>query len=148
MEARIADAVRSAPAESSKAQLATDAFAGAVEELLRTLAYNAGRDPIDVVSELRVAHDAGDADTGIVLPEGTVTDAAETGVLDPLTVRRAAYETAVQVATLVLRVDDAMDATFSTEPAGPGESIYDDRAEASSGSKRKARRGRSGTDSV
>jgi thermosome len=46
-------------------QLAVDAFASAVEIVPRTLAENAGLDPIDILVELRAAHDKGNTNIGI-----------------------------------------------------------------------------------
>lgn len=120
---------RRATTYGSKEQLAVTAFADAVEGLVGTLAYNAGYDPIDARSELHRRHAAGDDRTGIVCPEPRLTDVVDAGVLDPVESKRRAYETATEVAGIVLNIDDAIDATFTDEPITPDEAIDDDAAE-------------------
>src|SRR3989344_6448727 len=44
---------------SGKEQLAVNAFADSIEIIPRTLAENAGLDPIDILTELKAAHDSG-----------------------------------------------------------------------------------------
>jgi chaperonin GroEL (HSP60 family) len=58
-----------------------------------------------------------------------VDDCLEAHVLDPVALTRDAYLYATDIATLLLRIDDTLDATFDEEPPGPGESIYDEPAE-------------------
>jgi chaperonin GroEL (HSP60 family) len=130
VEMELARAVRArATGLPTKAQLAVEAMADAFETVVATLVRNAGADPIDAIADLRMAHAAGDLDAGFVLPEGTVQSATEAGVLDPVAYRRRGVVAACELADLVLRVDDAVDATFSDDPLGPDDVIYDDRAE-------------------
>ncbi|WP_136603313.1 TCP-1/cpn60 chaperonin family protein [Salinigranum halophilum] len=130
IEMELARAVRArATGLSTKAQLAVEGMADAFETVVATLARNAGADPIDAVADLRMAHAAGSLDAGFLLPEQTVESATEAGVFDPVAYKRRGIVAAFEVADLVLRVDDAIDGTFSDEPLGPDDVIYDDRAE-------------------
>jgi len=129
-EIGIADAIRErALTTGSREGLVLDAVADSVDDLTRTLGRNAGLDPLSVVADVRSAQRAGTPTAGVVLPNRKVADVVAAGVLDPLAVRLEAYETAFQVAIFLLRIDDAMDATFTREPAGPDDAIYDERAE-------------------
>ena len=130
IEMELARAVRARATDlPTKAQLAVEGMADAFETVVATLARNAGADPIDAVADLRMAHAAGGLDAGFVLPEREVKSATDAGVFDPASYRRTGIVAACEVADLVLRVDDAIDATFSDEPLGPDDVIYDDRAE-------------------
>jgi chaperonin GroEL (HSP60 family) len=130
IEMELARAVRArATGLSTKAQLAVEGMADAFETVVATLARNGGADPIDTVADLRMAHAAGELDAGFVLPSGEVQSATDAGVFDPVAYRQRGLVAASEVADLVLRVDDAIDATFSDEPLGPDDVIYDDRAE-------------------
>ncbi|ADE02155.1 TCP-1/cpn60 chaperonin family protein [Haloferax volcanii] len=130
IELRMAAAVREAArAEPSRAQLAMTAFADALEAVVATLVRNAGEDHVELLADLKAAHAAGDDAAGFVLPDGEVGNAAECGVFDAAATKRRVVLRASEVANLVLRVDDAVDADFTEEPAGPGEAIYDEEAE-------------------
>jgi chaperonin GroEL (HSP60 family) len=127
---RVAGAVRRAARETGTREgLAMNAFADAVESLVGTLARNAGLDPLSTIADLRAAHEADRDAAGLVLPAGKVDDCLEAHVLDPVALTRDAYLYATDIATLLLRIDDTLDATFDEEPPGPGESIYDEPAE-------------------
>ncbi|MFB6080636.1 MAG: thermosome subunit alpha [Haloferacaceae archaeon] len=110
-EIKIAGALREAAAGiEGRKQLAVEAFADAIEALPRTLAQNAGRDPIDALVELRAANDEGRA--GIVGAGGTaeMVDPVERGVLDPAAVKREAVRSATEAATMIVRIDDVISA--------------------------------------
>ncbi|MFC4360465.1 TCP-1/cpn60 chaperonin family protein [Halobium salinum] len=129
-ELRLAAAVReSATGVDSKAQLAALAFADALESVVASLVRNSGGDPLDVVADLRAADHAGEGPAGYLLPGRIVGDPVAAGVVGPAAYTRRALVAAVEVADLLLRVDDAIDATFTEEPAGPDDVIYDERAE-------------------
>lgn len=131
-EMQIATAVRGrATAEDSRSQLALEAFADATERLVFVLAKNSGLDPLDTVSELRARETTSDdaIQIGLNLPTGTVTDVLDAGILDPVATRMNCYETAVDVAVMILRVDDAIDAIATQTPTDPDDTIYDDEAE-------------------
>ena len=90
---------------SDRRQLVFDGFASALEAVPRTLASNAGADPIDVLTKLKQRRDAGST-TGGGGPEGQPCEMVEAGVLEPSTVVRSALQRAVAVATMLLRIDE------------------------------------------
>jgi len=89
-------------------QLAVEAFAESVEVIPRTLAENAGLDPIDVLTELKQAHEGkkGQKWAGINVFTGKVVDAWKQGVIEPLKIKTQAVKSASEVANLILRIDD------------------------------------------
>ena len=91
---------------SGREQLAVLAFADAVEVIPRTLAENAGLDPIDVLTELKASHDSGKKWAGIDVFSGKVQDSWKNGVIEPLKIKTQAVKSASEVAELILRIDD------------------------------------------
>ncbi len=89
-------------------RLAVEEFASAMEFIPRTLAENAGMDPIDVLTELRTAHDAGGDRVGLNLFSGQVEDTAVQGIIEPLKVKTQAISSAAEVAIMILRIDDVV----------------------------------------
>lgn len=105
---------------SGREQLAVRAFATAMEIIPRTLAENAGLDPIDVITELKAAHNAGKKWAGINVFTGKVMDAYEQGVLEPLKIKTQAISSASEVAVMILRIDDVIAGTGGgSGPAAP-----------------------------
>jgi thermosome len=107
-EVAIADAIRDASAGiTGRQQLAAEAFAEAVEVLPRTLAENAGMDPIDVLVDLRAFHEHGDV-LGVVVDgeSTTVANPLDYGVVDPAAVKTEAVSSATEAATMIVRIDD------------------------------------------
>jgi chaperonin GroEL (HSP60 family) len=103
-----------------KEQLAVQAFAESLESIAVTLAENAGLQPIDVVSELRSKHDAGETWAGIEVREGKVRDMSKVGIFEPLTVKRQIIKSAHEAASMILRIDDVIAAgKMKTPPGGP-----------------------------
>jgi thermosome len=97
-----------APSLGGREQLAAEAFATALEIIPRTLAENAGIDPIDVLVELKSAHEKGQKYAGVDVETGKVVDMKERGVLEPLRVKSHAIESATEVAVMLLRIDDVI----------------------------------------
>jgi thermosome len=91
---------------SGREQLAVQAFADSVEIIPRTLAENAGLDPIDILTELKAAHDKDKKWHGIDVFTGKVIDAWSKGVLEPLKIKTQAVSSASEVAIMILRIDD------------------------------------------
>jgi chaperonin GroEL (HSP60 family) len=118
-----------ATAVDDREQLAMEAFADAVTSLVAVLVRNGGGDPLTVVPSLRSDHEAGRPTTGYYLPARRNADMVDAGVLDPLDTRIRAFTAATEVAGVLLKIDDTMDAKFSESTAGPDESIYDEQAE-------------------
>jgi len=100
-------------------QLAVEAFADAIEIIPRTLAENAGLDPIDILVELRSAHDKEDGKyKGVDVFTGKVQNSLENGVIEPIVVKEQAIKSAAESATMILRVDDVI--TAKSPKGGPG----------------------------
>ncbi|WP_209483649.1 thermosome subunit alpha [Halorubrum alkaliphilum] len=89
-------------------QLAVEAFADALEVIPRTLAENAGLDPIDSLVDLRSRHDGGEFGAGLDAYTGDVIDMEEEGVVEPLRVKTQAIESATEAAVMILRIDDVI----------------------------------------
>jgi len=111
---------------SGREQLAIKAFADALEIVPRTLAENAGLDPIDILVQLRAVHEQGKSTYGINIFEGRIEDAFEYGVVEPLKVKTQAINSAAEAAEMILRIDDVISAgKLSKEgkvPPTPGSS--------------------------
>mgnify|MGYP000338352526 CR=1 FL=1 len=93
---------------SGREQIAVETFAEALDVIPRTLAENAGLDPIDSLVELRSEHDAGNTAAGLDAYSGDVVDMAEQGVVEPLRVKTQAIESATEAAVMILRIDDVI----------------------------------------
>jgi len=102
-----------------RAQLAIEAFASALEIIPRTLAENAGLDPIDMLVELRAAHEKGKKTYGLNVFEGKAEDMLKSGVVEPLRVKTQAVASAAEAATMILRIDDVIAASKTAAPQGP-----------------------------
>lgn len=102
-------------------QIAFDSFADALETVPRTLAENAGLDPIDILIELRKAHKAGKKTSGVNVYAGKVDDMSQLHVIEPIRVGRQAIESATEAAVMILRIDDVIASKSSPPPSGgPG----------------------------
>ena len=89
-------------------QLAIESFANALEVIPRTLAENAGMDPIDVLIELRKAHKDGKVHFGVNVLTGKVGDMRKEKVFEPLRVGKQALQSATEAAVMILRIDDVI----------------------------------------
>ncbi len=103
-------------------QLAVIKFAKAMEVIPRTLAENAGLDPIDKIVELRSEHESGNKDSGLNVHLGKVENMWENGVIEPLRVKTQAIYSATEAAIMILRIDDVLAATSGSEAGSAGES--------------------------
>jgi len=111
-EAEVAKRLRKfAEQFSGREQLAIKAFADALEVVPRSLAENAGLDPIDILVALRAAHDQGKASYGVGVFDGVVVDAFDSGVIEPLKVKTQAIKSASEAAEMILRIDDVITAS-------------------------------------
>lgn len=101
-------------------QLAIEAFSEAAEIVPRTLAENAGLEAIDIIVELRSAHDKTDGyPLGVNVFKGNVENMLESGVIEPLVVKEQAVKSAAESASMILRIDDVIAATKPEEPEKP-----------------------------
>ncbi|SDX94232.1 thermosome subunit [Halopenitus persicus] len=91
-------------------QLAVEAFADALELVPRTLAANAGLDAIDLLVDLRAAHESGDSRAGLNAFTGDVVDTFDAGVVETAHAKEQALSSATEAANLVLKIDDIISA--------------------------------------
>ncbi len=104
---------------SGREQLAILAFSEAMEVIPRTLAENAGLDPIDILVELRAAHDKGQNTAGVNVFTGKIVDMWKEGVIEPLKIKTQAISSASEAAEMILRIDDIITANrLSGAPPG------------------------------
>jgi len=121
IESEIAKGLRDyATKIGGREQLAIEAFAEALEIVPKTLAENAGLDPIDILVALRSAHEKPKGHLmGIDVFTGKIVDMHEKGVIEPLRVKEQAVKSATEVASMILRVDDVIAATTPKEYKAP-----------------------------
>ncbi len=101
--------------------LAVNAFAEALEIIPRTLAENAGLDPIDILVKLRAEHEKPDGKyKGIEVVSGQIMDMMEKGVVEPLRVKLQAIKSASEAAEMILRIDDVIAAVKTEEKEKEG----------------------------
>ncbi|MFH1823261.1 MAG: thermosome subunit alpha [archaeon] len=91
-------------------QLAVNSFADSLEVVPRTLAENAGLDPIDILTELKAKHDSEDGKfQGLDVSSnvgGEICNTIEKGIIEPLEIKIQALKSASEVAMMILRIDD------------------------------------------
>ncbi|MGC8693003.1 MAG: thermosome subunit beta [Thermoplasmata archaeon] len=89
-------------------QLAIEKFADAMEIVPRTLAENAGLDPIDILIDLRKSHKEGNVNSGVNVFTGKIDDMKALGVIEPIRVGKQAINSATDAAIMILRIDDVV----------------------------------------
>jgi thermosome len=99
-----------------KEGLAVEAFAKALEGIVETLIVNAGLDPVDMLMKLRAEHMKDDGKwTGVDVFTGSIINAKQLGVVEPLLVKLSALKAGTEAATLILRIDDVIAAAKRRE---------------------------------
>lgn len=102
-------------------QLSIENFATAIEVIPKTLAENAGLDPIDIIVGLRSAHEKQDGQyKGVNVFTGKIENMKDKGVLEPLIVKEQAVKSATESAAMILRIDDVIASTKPKEMPGAG----------------------------
>jgi len=102
-------------------QLAIESFADAIEIIPKTLAENAGLEPIDILVDLRAAHSKAEAQyKGVNLITGKVENMRDKGVVEPIMVKEQAIKSATESATMIIRIDDVIASTKPREGPGAG----------------------------
>src|SRR3989441_1648382 len=101
-------------------QTAIQAFADAVEIIPRTLAENAGLDPIDTLIELRKEHKRGSKHAGVNVFTGKVSDMRKENVVEPIRVGAQAIASATEAAVMIIRIDDVIAAKAGGAGGGAG----------------------------
>jgi len=122
IESEIAKHLRDyAPTIGGREQLAIEAFAEAIEIVPKTLAENAGLDPIDILVGLRAAHEKPKGRRkGVNVYTGKIVDMYTNGVIEPESVKEQALKSASEAASMILRIDDVIASTKPKAPEGPG----------------------------
>jgi len=93
---------------SGREQLAIDEFANSLESIPETLAENAGLDPIDILAQLKKAHEAGLVNYGLNLFTDSIEDTLNAGIVEPFKVKSQAISSASELASMILRIDDVL----------------------------------------
>ena len=105
-------------------QMAISTFADAMEVIPKALSDNAGLESIDVLVNLRAAHEKPKGQCmGVDVFSGKIVDMYKEGVLEPLSVKEHAVKSAAEAASMILRIDDIVAASKPKEkvPSGPPE---------------------------
>ena len=90
-------------------QLAVEAYADAIEVIVRVLAENAGIDPISALLDVVAEQTNADSNNiGINLQTGRPDDMLSHGILEPKGIVRQAIIGATEVAISILRIDDVL----------------------------------------
>jgi len=120
IESEIAKQLRDyATKVGGREQLAIEAFAESLEIVPKTLAENAGLEPIDILVGLRSAHEKPKGEVwGVNVLTGKVMDMYGNGVIEPLRVKEQAIKSAAEAASMILRIDDVIAATKPKEEKG------------------------------
>ena len=109
---------------SGREQLAVLAFADALEIIPRTLAENAGLDPIDMLTELKSQHDKKQKWAGVDVFKGKTIDAWKLGIVEPLKIKTQALKSASEVAELILRIDDVIAGSSKKDPGSMPQGMH------------------------
>ena len=109
---------------SGREQLAILKYAEALEVIPRTLIENAGLDTINLIADLKAAHEDSPF-IGINVFTGEVVDMKDAGVIEPLRVKIQALQSAGEASEMILRIDDMIAARNALNSTGPDESGND-----------------------
>jgi len=130
IESEVARKLRSYATEvGGREQLAIEAFAESLEIIPKTLAENAGLEPIDILVGLRSAHEKARGEAkGVNVFTGKIMDMNGEGVIEPMRVKEQAIKSAGEAACMILRIDDVIAATKPKEkgPEKPGEGMEEE----------------------
>ncbi|MBS7655987.1 TCP-1/cpn60 chaperonin family protein [Candidatus Bathyarchaeota archaeon] len=127
VEAEVAKRLRDYAAKvGGREQLAIEAFAKSLEVIPKALAENSGLDSIDIMVSLKAAHENPEGKwMGVDVFTGKIEDMMSEGVIEPVKVKEQAIKSAVEAASMILRIDDVIAAAKPppTPPPrkGPGE---------------------------
>jgi archaeal chaperonin len=90
-------------------QLAVKGFAKALEIIPVSLAENAGLDQLSAITALKAAHSKGQSFAGLNVENGKPLHTFKEGIIEPLRVKTLAISSAVEVATMILRIDEVIE---------------------------------------
>ncbi len=93
-------------------QLAIEIYANALEIIPKTLVENAGYNPVDLIVELRSKHELESGNSyGINIDTGKPDNMENLGIIEPLMVLSQAIQSATEVASMILKIDDVIAAS-------------------------------------
>jgi len=93
-------------------QLAIEVYANALEIIPKTLVENAGYNPVDLLVELRAKHETESGNSyGINIRLGKPDNMENLGVIEPLAILSQAIQSATEVASMILKIDDVIAAS-------------------------------------
>jgi chaperonin GroEL (HSP60 family) len=102
-------------------QLAITAFAEALEVIPSALAENSGLDPLDTLISLRQLHSSESGSVyGVDVEEGGGKDMLEAGVVEPTRVVSQALDSATNIASQLLRIDNIIEMHSAKEIGDDG----------------------------
>ena len=116
-------------------QLPYRAVAEALEVIPRTLMHNCGANVIRTLTKLRAKHAEGTPESatyGVDGNTGEVKDMREAGIWEPYAVKTQTVKTAIESATMLLRIDDIVSGTSkkgSSQPQQGTSTFTEDDAE-------------------
>ena len=114
-EMALANMIRKeAPKYPGREQLAMLAFAESLEMIPRTLAENAGLEPVEILTELRTKHEKGNHGYGVEVVSGKVQNMFDAGIIEPIKVKEQILKSAFEASAMILRIDDVIAATRKT----------------------------------
>ncbi len=123
---RLRDYARTLP---GKEQLAVEKFAEALEIVPIQLAENAGLDPVESIVTLRSKHKEGEKWYGVDVLGNRLHDVMSLNVIDPVAVKKQVIKSAVEAASLVLKIDDIIAASKLSEKEGKKEGKKEEEEE-------------------
>ncbi len=100
-------------------QLAIEIYANALEIIPKTLVENAGYNPVDLIVELRSKHEGEEGISyGVNIDEGKPDNMVNLGVIEPLSILTQAIQSATEVASMILKIDDVIAASGLSKGGG------------------------------
>ena len=106
---------------SGREQFAVRIYAESLETIATVLAENAGLDPVDLITQLRAAHEKGQIWAGIDIITGKVGDMTKLNICEPLVVKKQIIKSATEAASMILKIDDIIStAKMKAPPMPPG----------------------------
>ena len=100
-------------------QLAIEIYANALEIIPKTLVENAGYNPVDLIVELRSKHEGEEGISyGVNIEEGKPDNMVSLGVIEPLSILTQAIQSATEVASMILKIDDVIAASGLSKGGG------------------------------
>jgi len=88
--------------------LAVEAYSKAIQAIPRSLAENAGLDPIDTLQDLMAAQAKKGTGMGVDVITGGVKDMYKEKVIESISVKTQAIKSATDVVCMILRIDDVI----------------------------------------